>query len=321
VDLTFSDGKETLFQGEGGCMPAVDGIGSLYYSIPAIRLSAGTLELDGETVTLERGRFWFDHQWGFLTGAARSRVMRAAQFTGDPPPAGWDWFMAQFDDDHQLTVFAPHTAAYRRYYDQTGPTPPPAMEVEVAGTFMEPDRSTRMIRGTLTVDDWIRTTHSPNPDRYPVTGTWYPNHWVFSFGDDVPEPARRFSMTPIVDVAQNGFFANGAEYAEGAVILTAAGGTEVGRGFAESVAYADTRRTQHRLAGLPDREADVAAFRITRTPPRLRWSNAYYVFRHRAQLQAILAASKGLAFFAAGPGGPSPGRGVAPRRAGVQDSP
>ena len=28
LDLTFSSGKETLLQGEGGCMPSIDGVGS-----------------------------------------------------------------------------------------------------------------------------------------------------------------------------------------------------------------------------------------------------------------------------------------------------
>jgi hypothetical protein len=36
VDITFTSGKQYLLQGADGCMPAVDGVGSLYYSIPNI---------------------------------------------------------------------------------------------------------------------------------------------------------------------------------------------------------------------------------------------------------------------------------------------
>jgi predicted secreted hydrolase len=92
VDITFSSGKETLFQGADGCMPSVDGTGSLYYSIPNMRLdpSRSTLQLDGKTIVLERGSFWFDHQWGDLALVPRSSVLRAATFASNPGPGGWD---------------------------------------------------------------------------------------------------------------------------------------------------------------------------------------------------------------------------------------
>ena len=104
-------------------MPSIDGIGSLYYSIPDLELdpSCSTLNLDGTTITLTRGQFWFDHQWGYLTGAACSPVLRAANWSSDPAPGGWDWFMTQLTDDRQITMFSPHSAAYRAFYEQTGP--------------------------------------------------------------------------------------------------------------------------------------------------------------------------------------------------------
>ena len=299
IDLTFSSGKETLLQGDGGCMPSVDGMGSLYYSIPAIRLdpAVSTLRLDGRSIALERGTFWFDHQWGAINGVPASPVMRAANNSSEPAPGGWDWFMAQFDGDRQLTVFAPHANARREFYEQTGETPPGTMSAEVAGTFMDPDRQTRIIRGTLDVTDWIKADRSPDPARYLVTDTWYPNRWEFRFGDDVPEGIRAFAMTPIVREAQSGFFANGAQYAEGAVILRNEAGDEIGRGFAESVSYADTRRTAHRLAGLDDSQRSIDALR----PPVLssieRAANALYVATHKKDLEAIIAASAGLEFF------------------------
>lgn len=299
IDITFTSGKEYLFQGADGCMPSIDGVGSLYYSIPNIQLdpNASSLELAGEKITLERGSFWFDHQWGYLTGAPRSPVMRAAGNTSDPKPIGWDWFMAQVTGDRQITVFAPHSKEQSRFYEQTGAQPPGVMQVEVAGTYMAADKSTVLARGTLRVTDWIKADHSPNPDRYLVTDTWYPNRWEFAFNDSVPADIRHLSMTPIVPVAQSGYFANGAQYAEGAVIIKDSQGTDIGRGFAESVSYADTRRTAHRLGGLPESPALIDALRITTTPKSLALRNAAYVLAHKDELAAIVAESAGMEFF------------------------
>jgi predicted secreted hydrolase len=299
ADLTFTSGKETLLQGAGGCMPSVDGTGSLYYSIPALQLdpAVSTIVLDGETIALESGTFWFDHQWGAISGVPLSAVLRAAGGASEAAPIGWDWFMAQFDGDRQLTVFAPHVNARRAFYQQTGEVPPATMSAKVAGTYMDPDRSTRIIRGTLDITDWVKADHSPDPARYADTDTWYPARWAFRFDEGVPDDIASFTMTPIVREAQSGFFANGAQYSEGAVILHDAGGADVGRGFAESVAYADTRRTQHVLAGLDASPATVAALR----PPTLsaidHAANALYVATHKRELEEIIAASAGLEFF------------------------
>jgi hypothetical protein len=104
-------------------------------------------------------------------------------------------------------------------------------------------------------------------------------------------------MTPIVREAQSGFFANGAQYAEGAVILRNEAGDEIGRGFAESVSYADTRRTQHRLAGLDDSPRYIDALRPPVPSSIDRAANALYVATHKKELEAIIAASAGLEFF------------------------
>lgn len=301
LDITFTSGKGTLLQGDGGCMPSIDGVGSLYYSIPDLQLdpTCSTLTLDGRTITLTRGQFWFDHQWGYLTGAARSPVMRAAAWSSDPTPVGWDWFMAHLTDNRQITMFSPHAKSLAEFYEQTGPTPPPTMTVQIKGTMMAADRATSMVAGTLSVDDWIKADRSPNPDRYLVTDTWYPNRWRFTFEESVPEDIREFTMTPIVDQAQVGFFANGAQYAEGAVVITAPDGSELGRGFAESVSFADTRRTAHRLAGLPETDAEIKALSLRKTPRALALVNIAFVLTHQGQLNEILAEARAMDFFAA----------------------
>lgn len=299
LDITFTSGKETLLQGENGCMPSIDGTGSLYYSIPNLVLdpSCSTLTLDGRTVELTSGTFWFDHQWGQLSGAGRSSVMRAAKYSTDPEPVGWDWFMAQLSGDRQVTVFSPHRNAMSAFYEQTGPTPPPTMTVPVKGTYMGADRSTSLVHGTLEIADWVRADHSPNPTRYFVTNTWYPNSWSFTLDETVPEDIREFLMTPIVDQAQSGFFANGAQYAEGAVVITAPDGTDIGRGFAESVSYADTRDTTFALGGLPHTPEHIESMSMKRTPKALALLNMAYVLAHKKELEEIGAESAGMQFF------------------------
>ena len=171
------------------------------------------------------------------------------------------------------------------------------MTVTVAGTFMDPAGETRIVRGTLDVTEWVRADHSPDPERYPVTGTWYPARWEFSFDEGVPGDIAVFTMSPIVSEAQSGFFANGAQYCEGAVVLRDAQGRDVGRGFAESVAYADTRRTVHRLAGLDDSDEALAALAKPEPTAAEKVMNALYVATHKKKLEAIIAASAGLEFF------------------------
>ncbi len=153
------------------------------------------------------------------------------------------------------------------------------------------------MRGTLDVTEWVRAGHSPDPERYPVTGTWYPARWEFSFDEGVPADIAVFTMSPIVSEAQSGFFANGAQYCEGAVVLRDAQGHDVGRGFAESVAYADTRRTVHRLAGLDDSDEALAALAKPVPTGAEKVANALYVATHKKKLEAIIAASAGLEFF------------------------
>jgi predicted secreted hydrolase len=299
AQITLASGKGVLLQGEGGCMPSVDGIGSLYYSMPALQVDpAGSwIELDGERIDLARGIFWFDHQCGAISGVPRSAVVRAANTAEEPAPVGWDWFMAQFDGDRQLTFFSPHANSRHAFYRQTGPTPPGTMNVDVAGTYMDADNATTIVRGTLAVTEWVRADHSPDPARYAPTGTWYPARWEFRFAEGVPEDIALFTMTPIVAEAQSGFFANGAQYCEGAVVLHDAEGLDIGRGFAESVAYADTLRTTLRLAGLDDSKKALAAMARPRPSAAEKVKNALYVAEHKKELQQILAESAGLQFF------------------------
>jgi hypothetical protein len=284
-------------------------MGTLYYSIPNISLAKGSeLSLDSRTIPLNKGVFWFDHQWGALLGNPRSAVLRAANNTKKPDPPGWDWFMAQFEDDRQLTMFAAHRSAYVSYYFQTGPEPPGTMRVATSGKYMNEHKELVNTWGTLTISEWVKGELSPNPARYPVTHTWHPNKWEFAFDTNLPEDLRSFTMTPIVDSGQTNFFANGSQYSEGAVYIRGSNEADIGRGFAESVEYADTAGAMFSIAGIDDVRLQRLIRETSSSWPRRFWS-LLYVFTHRSQLNAVLASQKGLEFFAK----PSPSQTHTPR--------
>ncbi len=298
VDLEFSSGKEYLMQGDNGCMPCVDGLGTLYYSIPNIELKAGSsLIYNGKKVTLKNGLFWFDHQWGFLSANPHSAVLRAANNMAKPAPAGWDWYMAQFNGNRQLTMFAAHSSKYEKYYFQTGPESPGVMTIDVAGKYMDKDSKLYNTSGTLIIDDWVKSEISPNPSLYPVTHTWHPNAWHFSFDQTMPEDIRQFSMHQIVNGGQTNFFANGSQYGEGAVYLKDKNGKDIGRGFAEAVQYADTSRLMLQLAGFPINK-ETNALNDWDPPLLKRLSNTLYMLTHQKQLKQVLSEAAGLDFFA-----------------------
>lgn len=257
VDLGFTSNKDFLLQGNKGCLPCCCGVGTLYYSATNLSLEPGSLlKLNGEEFILTQGKFWFDHQWGNALeplGNSRCKVVRAANvLTKTSHSRGWDWFMAQFEGDREMTMYAPHTDENLKFYGVTGPEPPGAMTVAVKGQFVDSACDVVAIRGTLTVDKWVKSVKSSNPEHYFVTNTWYPDHWEFKFQDMVPEDIRHYTMTPIVGGGQTGYNASGAQYSEGGVNIRNPEGIFLGKGFAESVYYADAHPNIFHLAGLPD---------------------------------------------------------------------
>lgn len=296
-DLVLTDGKAVLEQGENGAMPSVGGIGTFYYSIPRIALDPqrSTITIDGRSIPIVRGQLWFDHQWGFLAGTSPEPVLRASEAIAPPDPSGWDWFMTHLTGDRQVTMFARHSADFAQYYHCTGDEPPPSMTRRVGGTFMDSDASTRMVWGTVHVDSWVKVMHTPNPQRYPATATWYPNHYRFEF-DDLPEDIAVFTLTPIVQGGQSAFFSHGVQICEGSVVVHDRAGNDIGRGFAEAVAFADTLPNELRLAGLPVTDEMLALAAAPTPSAELAAANAAYVAEHQDDLTAVVAAAKGLDF-------------------------
>jgi predicted secreted hydrolase len=291
MDITFTGGKGYLLQGADGCAPCCDGLGTLYYSIPGLALDpeASSLTIDGTTATLTEGTFWFDHQWGTLSSVGNTEVVRAASNLAPSASSldGWDWFMAQFNGSREITAFSTHTDDHVQFYHQTGSIPPGTMTVQLNAKYMDPDAVTHSVPGELSVTDWILSVDTPSPETYPPTYTWYPNKWEFTFGDEVPEDIRVFTMEPIVSTGQSGFFGGGAQYSEGAVYLLGPNGEDLGRGFAESVGYANTRPNVLRLLGIEANAENMSLFGSNPPQPALVLASQAFVFLNQAELQAI----------------------------------
>lgn len=257
VDLGFSSNKDFLLQGNNGCLPCCCGVGTLYYSATNLRMEPGSLlKLDGEEIVLNQGQFWFDHQWGNALepmGNSRCKVARAAGTLAKPSHSrGWDWFMAQFEGDREMTMYAPHTDDNLEFYGQTGEEAPSNMAVTVKGQYIDAEKNVVDMNGTLNIDKWVKSVKSSNPENYFITNTWYPDRWEFKFQDMVPEEIRQFTMNPIVEGGQTGYNASGAQYSEGGVYIRNPEGKLLGKGFAESVYYADPNANFFHLSGLPD---------------------------------------------------------------------
>ncbi len=202
--------------------------------------------------------------------------------------------MAQFDGNRQITANSIHTIDNLGFYRQMGTTPPGTMSVPLSAKFMDPDAVTHDVAGTLSVAVWILSVDTPDPVTYPPTYTWYPNRWEFEFGDDVPEDIRSFVMVPIVQTGQSGFFANGAQYSEGAVYLLDPSGAEIGRGFAESVGYADTLTNQLRLVGIPATDDMMTLFGGNLPDDGMVLASQAYTYLNAAELQETIGTCVGI---------------------------
>ena len=183
VDFTLTHGKPVFLQGDDGAAPSVGGVGTLYYSIPRLQMGQGKLSIGDREVRLESGQFWFDHQWGsgFMpNGNPRVETIRAMAELAPSGPGGWDWFMAQFDGDVEITLASIHSNAELDHYNNDGPDMPAPMQVPVNGKWMDPEGTAHEVSGTMTIDDWVRAERSPDPSIYPITRVWYPNRWNFT---------------------------------------------------------------------------------------------------------------------------------------------
>ncbi len=311
IDLTFSSGRGYLLQGMDGAVPLVAGMGTRYYSIPGIVLeakksslsiSSGTTPIK-DSIPLKSGTFWFDHQWGSgmaPSGLPRFASTRATANLNPQAPPGWDFFVMNFDGGYAMTLNSVHTADSVKYIHQTGPTPPAMPAVPVIGKYMDPYGTAFNISGLLTVTDWRKTTHSPNPEKYQAASTWVPHGWTFALTEKVvPERLRNFHAKPITDDAQGLFFSQGSLYVEAATRLYDANNEKVGVGYSEEVGWVDNLPSILHLAGMPTTEEMQKLF--TAEPPSwlMKFFSFLYMLKPSAQKEL-----KGIGNCASFPPGP-----------------
>ena len=308
IDISLDNPKGYFMQGDAGCSPSIDGLGTLYYSASLLKLrpgAANVISIDGKRIELTDGSMWYDHQWtaGFMPkGAAQHAVLRAASNLAPAPPGGWDWFEVQFQaglapdlPEVQMTISALHSLDNERFYWQTGPVAPGPMTARFNGKYIDAANVTTDLTGTMTVTAWVKDETSPNPAVYPATDTWYPAHYHFAIVETLPQRLKAFTLEPLIATGQSGFFGTGLQYTEGGAIARDLDGVEIGRGFAEGTNWAHTADTVVRAAGLAPGEQTRALLDPVPASSQLLAESAAYVKANAQELQAILDAARGMA--------------------------
>jgi hypothetical protein len=293
IDLTFTSGSERLYNGTNGCLPCCGGIGTLYYSLPQLKIDPAnsTITIGNETITMVSGTFWLDHQWGNI-GSYNTEVMRAFSNTQPPPLAGWDWFAMNFDNGGSAMAFIAHDSKYSEFYGATGSTPPGVMFVPVNGKYVNPSGAVINTEGTLTVSEWKKGSSTPDPNIYHSSGVWYPFSWHLNI-PTMPEGYQDLTLVSLIDLISILYSPIGAEYQEAPIIIYNKNGERIGSGLGESTGYADTSSVnmtnQLTLAGLPNTPSD---FVVPAPSPELVETSQMYIMEpgNSALLAADLAA-------------------------------
>ena len=206
LDLTLTDQKGPILQGERGYSPKgpEPGNASHYYSLTRLETS-GTVQV-GETGHQVGGLSWMDHEWS-TSSLADDQV-------------GWDWFSIQLDDGSELMVF--------QLRKEDGSIDPFS-----SGSFIDPSGDTRHLGRDdfeIRVDDNWRSPH---------TGATYPSRWTLS------APALDLTLEIEPRLADQELTLSYA-YWEGAVRIEGerAGQAVQGVGYVEMTGYAGSMQGQ-----------------------------------------------------------------------------
>lgn len=206
IDITIDQTKGYVLNGDEGMLPSCGGVGTLYYSVPNLRVDPekSLISIEGEELQLAGGKFWYDHQWGtgFMPGGSPLiDVLRAVGLLGDKPALGWDWMEIQFDNDTEFALSAIHTNEQKEFFMQTGPTPPGIMTAAAVGSYINENSEYFPVKGVIRVTDWVQS--SVTDGQYLTSRAWYPNRVEVTVETSkVPDAYKRFVMIPIVSTGQ-----------------------------------------------------------------------------------------------------------------------
>lgn len=296
IGLTQTTGY--VLNGDKGLAPSCGGVGTLYYSVPGLQLDpqGSWLQLGDEKIQLASGKFWYDNQYGtgFMPpGNPRSALLRAftnLQAVETPAaPGGWDWIMMQFDDGTSVGFSALHTTENAAFYHNTDPTPPGTMKAGAQGVFIHADGTYENTKGHIEVQRWIKSDIQYAP--YLASHVWYPDRVKVVL--DLPVP-REVYLVPIVATGQQGYFAAGMQYSEGAVYLEDEAGNRIGRGFLESTGYAKSDEQALKLAGIPVNQDTLDVLKVQTLSPEQQTACGGFVLENLEQLAVEIGQCKGL---------------------------
>ncbi len=99
-DLVFAPQKQPIRHGDDGLVRGNAGEQMFYYFVPRCAVS-GTVTIDGETVAIEAGQGWYDHEFG---GYVADEAAPQGEGAGIRD-LGWNWTAVQLDDGTELTAY------------------------------------------------------------------------------------------------------------------------------------------------------------------------------------------------------------------------
>jgi predicted secreted hydrolase len=200
LDLDLESTKPPALHDTDGFVDFGAGGSSYYYS--RTRMAAtGTLDLDGEQLSVE-GIAWFDHQWGDFVSVG----------------AGWDWFAVNLDDGTDLTLSVVHA--------------PSGADGVQYGTVVDPDGTVRHLAGDAFS---VRAASVlPSIDE----GRLYPSDWVITIPDFRDGQALQVSLTPTLPNQElDARPTTGVIYWEGSQVVSGVGQPLGGEAYVEMTRY------------------------------------------------------------------------------------
>jgi geranylgeranyl pyrophosphate synthase/predicted secreted hydrolase len=99
-DLVFAPQKQPIRHGDDGVVRGNAGEQMFYYFIPRCAVT-GTVTIDGETVAVDAGQGWYDHEFGGYVADESAPQGEGAGIRD----LGWNWTAVQLDNGTELTAY------------------------------------------------------------------------------------------------------------------------------------------------------------------------------------------------------------------------